>query len=200
MRAKAHWFRAESPKGPDAVAGALALVAWSGARRMLANLRKAGFTLEAGPAYFAFLAEALAFEVQVAWRLANERYGEADRVAFATSLSRAVGRVLAENESELLGVEAAAAIEARFLERLNRRFEEYADFRHDAHGPRFGFLRYFASLVEDLLPAKDGAWIHEQLMAVEGPVAATTIAKAFEALLETGPARAPRAAARVAGE
>ena len=182
MRAKAHWFRAESPKGPDAVAGALAPVAWSGARRMLVNLRKAGFTLEAGPAYFAFLAEALAFEVQVAWRLANERYDEADRIAFATSLSRAVGRVLAENESELLGVEAAAAIEARFIERLNRRFEEYADFRHDAHGPRFGFLRYFASLVQEILPVADHAWIHEQVMAVEGPEAAAKIATAFEAL------------------
>jgi hypothetical protein len=182
MPAKARWFRAQSPKSPEDVAGALAPVAWSAARRMLANVRKAGFAVDAGPAYFAFLAEALAFEIQVAWRLAHERFDEPGRVAFATCLSRSAGRILAGNESELLGAEPPAAIEARFLERLNRRFEEYADFRHDAHGPRFGFLRYFASLVQEILPAEDHAWIHEQVMAVEGPEAAAKIAAAFEAL------------------
>jgi hypothetical protein len=200
MRAKARGFRAGSPKGPGEVALALAPVAWSAARRMLASLRKAGFALEAGPAYFAFLAEALAFEVQVAWRLAHERYDEADRVAFASGLSQAVGRVLAANESELLGAEAPGAIEARFIERLNRRFEEYADFQHDAHGPRFGFLRYFASLVQEILPREDHAWVHQQVMAVEGPEAAATIATAFQALVESGAGRSAPAAARAVGE
>lgn len=184
MRAKVRWFRAPGSKRPEDVASALAVVAWNAARRMLSNLRKAGFTVDAGPVYFEFLAEALAFEAQVAWRAAYARFPDEARVTFATSLARAMARTLAANESELLGTGASDALEARFIDRLNRRFEEYAEFPHDAEGPGFAFLRYFASLVHGIVPGPDRAWIHEQLMAVEGPEAARAVAKAFAALAD----------------
>ena len=186
MRSKVHWFRAEAPKSPREVAGALALVAWAGARRMVAALRKAGFDIEAGPAYFAFLFEALAFQVQVAWRCAYVRYGEEDRSAFVNALARGTMRTLADNCAELLGGDARA-IEGAFIADLNRRFEEYADFGHGADGPDFAFLRYFASRVQELLPQKDRAWIHDQLIAIEGPEGACAIAKGLDALLDTSP-------------
>ena len=199
MRAKAHWFRAGTAKSPGEMAGALAFVAWGVARRMIASLRNAGFDLDPGPGYFAFLAEALAFEIQVAWRVAYDRYAGGDRAAFAEALAHHVARILAENQAELLGAEAPAAIEARFIERLNRRFEEYAGFTYGADGPHFTFLRYFASLLSDLLPPKDRAWIHDQVIGIEGPEAAATIAKSLAGLLDTGPGH-PRAAAAGAGE
>lgn len=197
MRAKIHWFRAQSAKPPQEIAGALGFVAWNVARRMLANLRKAGFDLEPGPAYFAFLAEALAFEIQVAWRIAYDRLPRDGRVVFTNALAHDVGRVLAENEAELLGAERADTIAARFLGLLNRRFEEYADFRYDEAGAHFLFLRYFASLVREILPEKDRVWIHDVLIAIEGPEAAAMIAKALGGLLETGPGRRGRATASV---
>jgi len=199
MRHKVHWFRPQARKSPAEVAGALALVLWACARRMLNALRKAGFDIDPGPAFFAFLAEALAFEIQVAWRVAHELYGETDREAFIQALARDVARIFAENRAELLGG-AAGEIERRFVDEVNRRFEEYADFVHGSEGPSFAFLRYFASLVHDIVPQKDRAWIHDELIAIEGPEAAGAVAKALAALLDTGPQRLRRAAPASVGE
>ena len=200
MRTKIHWFRAETAKSPAEVASALGFVLWGVARRMLASLRKADFDIDAGPRYFAFLAEALAFEIQVAWRVAYERYSEEERTAFAHALARDVARILAENEAELLGIEAPAAIEKRFIALLNRRFEEYAEFGHDTAGPTFAFLRYFASLLAELVPEKDQAWIHDQVIAIEGPEAAAMVAKGVAALNDTGPERQRRTRPSSVGE
>lgn len=199
MRSKVHWFKAEAAKSPREVAGALALVAWASARRMLASLRKAGFDLDVGDTYFTFLAEALAFEVQVAWRVAYARYDDAGRAAFMDELAHGLARILAENRSDLLGADATETAR-RFVADLNRRTGEYADFAHDAQGPSFAFLRYFASLVVPLVPAKDRPWVHDQVIAIEGPEAASAIAKGLEALLDTGPGRLHRVSSGAVGE
>ncbi len=195
MRQKVHWFRAQAPRRPEEVAGALGLVLWGVSRRMLARLRHADFDIDAGPPYFAFLAEALAFAIQVAWRAAYGRYDDAGRAAFAQALAHDVARILAENEAELLGAEPVDAVRERFIALLNRRFEEYADFGCGPDGPDFAFLRYFASLLHDIVPEKDRAWIHDQAIALEGPEAAAMVARAVDGLLDTGaPGRAPAAA------
>ena len=199
MRAKVHWFRAEAAKSPREVAGALALVAWGSARRMVASIREAGFDLDPGDAYFDFLAEALAFEVQVAWRGAHGRYGDAQRFEFMNELAHSLARILAENRSDLLGVDAREA-ERRFVADLNRRIEEYGDFEYGAEGPSFAFLRYFASLLQPLVPEKDRRWIHDQVIAIEAPEAASAIAKGLDALLDAGPGRLRRPASGVHGE
>lgn len=199
MRSKVHWFKPDAARSPREVAGALALVAWAGARRMVTSLRKAGFDVEVGDSYFAFLAEALAFEVQIAWRVAHARYGEDPRVEFMDELAHALGRILAENRSDLLGSDARET-ERGFIAQLNRRNEEYADFAHDSQGPSFAFLRYFASLVEPLVPPKDRPWVHDQLIAIEGPEAASAIAKGLDALLDTGPATLRRTRSAALGE
>jgi hypothetical protein len=121
-------------------------------------------------------------------------------MACATALGQRAADHLAENQSELLGLQPAAEIRAAFIERLNRRFAEYADFGYDAQGPDFAFHRYFASLIAELVPEKDRHWTHDQVIAIEGPGAAATIAKSLESLLDTGPGRKPRRRAASVGE
>ena len=64
MRVHAHWFRDREVRSPDEVAGAMAIICWRIALAALARMRNAGFTLDAGPRYFDFLSEALAFAIQ----------------------------------------------------------------------------------------------------------------------------------------
>ena len=52
------------------MAGALAFITWRVAQNMLKSMRRADFDIDPGPQYFDFLAEAVAFAIQVAWRLA----------------------------------------------------------------------------------------------------------------------------------
>ncbi len=178
------------------MAGAMAIISWRVARAMLARMRKAGFALEAGPRYFDFLSEALAFTIQLAWREACTRMDEPGRDAFAQALATRVASVVADNEAELLGDDAKGDIESRFVARINARFEEYAELGYGPEGPGFAFLRYFASLAAAIVAEPDRRWVHDQVIAIEGPEAAATVSRALAALLgEAGPSRPRRRAA-----
>jgi hypothetical protein len=195
IRVKSTWFRPGRPKSPEEMAGALAFVSWRVAQNMLKSMRKADFDIDPGPQYFDFLAEALAFAIQVGWRLVYARYDEPERVAFMTTLANRTGEELAENRSRLLGDGEPAAIKARFVEFLNGRIGEYAEFDFGPAGPDFAFLRYFATLVSELMPEKDKRWTWDQVMAIEGPEAAATIAKSVAGLFDNAPGRRSRGAA-----
>ena len=200
MRVKAHWFRAEGARRPEEIAGAVAFIAFRVAQNMLKSMRKADFDIDAGPVYFEFLAESLAFAIQVACRLAYPRLPEDQRLAFATALAHRAADHLAGNQADLLGEQSADEIKDAFIERLNRRFAEYADFGYGPAGPDFQFHRYFASLLAELMPEKDRRWTHDQVIAIEGPEAAATVAKSIAALLDTGAGRTPRRASSTTGE
>jgi len=198
IRIKSTWFRPGRPKTPEEVAAALAFITWRVAQNMLKSMRRADFDIDPGPQYFDFLAEAVVFAIQVAWRLVHPRYDDAGRVAFMTTLANRTGEELAENRSRLLGDREAAAIKAAFIDLLNRRNAEYAEFGYGADGPDFAFLRYFATAVADLMPEKDKRWTWDQVMAIEGPEAAATLAKSVAGLFDEAPRRPRRAAS--AGE
>ena len=138
--------------------------------------------------------EGLAFAIQVAWRLVYARYDDAGRVAFMTMLANRAGEELAENRARLLGEADPAAIKAAFIELLNRRTEEYAEFGHGPEGPDFAFLRYFATSVAELMPEKDKRWTWDQVIAIEGPEAASTLAKSVAGLFDEAPRRKRRPA------
>ena len=198
IRVKNTWFRPGRAHTPEEVAGALAFITWRVAQNMLKSMRRADFDIDPGPQYFDFLAEAVAFAIQVGWRLAYPRFDDAGRLAFMTALAHGTGEELAENRARLLGDLEPAAIKAAFVDLLNRRNAEYAEFGYGPEGPDFGFLRYFATVVAELMPEKDRRWTWDQVMAIEGPEAAATIAKSVAGLLDETPRRPRRAAA--AGE
>ncbi len=198
IRVKSTWFRPGRPHTPEEVAGALAFITWRVAQNMLKSMRRADFDIDPGPQYFDFLAEAVIFAIQVAWRLAYPRFDDAGRLAFMTALAHRTGEELAENRSRLLGDLDPAAIKAAFIDLLNRRNGEYAEFGYGPEGPDFGFLRYFATVVAELMPAKDRRWTWDQVMAIEGPEAAAMIAKSVAGLFDETPRRPRRAAS--AGE
>lgn len=184
MRARTRWHRGDRARSPGDVASAAAFTAFRLSRSMLENLRRARFAIDAGPAYFEFLAEALAFCIQCACRVAWPRLADGEREAFATALAQHAAGHLAENEAGLLGRRSAADAAHAFIARLNERFAEYAELEYGPDGPHFGFLRYFASLVADIVPPEDARWVHDQVIAIEGPVAAATLARTLTGLLE----------------
>ncbi|MCM2327144.1 MAG: hypothetical protein NDI88_04585 [Lysobacter sp.] len=198
IRVKSTWFRPGRAHTPEEVAGALAFITWRVAQNMLKSMRRADFDIDPGPQYFDFLAEAVAFAIQVGWRLAYPRFDDAGRLAFMTALAHRTGEELAENRARLLGDLEPAAIKAAFIDLLNRRNEEYAEFGYGPEGPDFGFLRYFATVVAELMPEKDRRWTWDQVMAIEGPEAAATLAKSVAGLFDETPRRPRRAAS--AGE
>lgn len=184
MRAKTRWHRGERNRSPEEIGDAVAFTAFRLAREMISSMRKAGFGIVPGRRYFTLLAEALAFAIQCACRVAWPRLDDAERYRFAAAVGRAAARHLAENEAEMLGERSFDDIEREFIAHLNGRFAEYAELGYGAAGPDFAFMRYFATLVAEIVPPEDARWVHDQVIAIEAPVAAATLARTVNGLLD----------------
>jgi hypothetical protein len=194
MRIKSHWFRSERPKAAPEIAGAVAFIVWRVAQQVLRNMRRADFEIETGPKYFDFISEWLIFLVQIADRAAFERLGES-RVEFTTVLANRVGEILADNRHDLLADASTSQIKDGFIDLLNLRMSDYADFGQ----VDYGCLRYLAGLLANVVGPRDTVWVHDQVMEIEAPQAVELIERGIKGLLDDSPRRASRSE-RVSGE
>jgi hypothetical protein len=196
MRVRSHWFKSERPKSPREVAGALAFIAWRVAQQVLKNMRRADFEIDAGPKYFEFLAEWLIFLVHVADRMAFERLGPDVRIDFTTALANRAGEIYGDNRDELLplgGDEPPGTTKSRFIDLLNLRLADYADFEF-RDGVDYACLRYLAERLVFAVGPRDAVWVHEQVMEIEAPQAVETICKSLRDLLDDQPRTTSRRA------
>ena len=56
-----------------------------------------------------------------------------------------------------------------FIDKLNQRAGEYADFNYGADGPEFAFTRYLAFCMREVMDEKDVEWVIDQMMSIEAP-------------------------------
>ena len=198
MRIKSHWFKPGREKTPQDIAGTLSFVIWRIADNALKNTRNAKFEIAIGAQYFAFLTEFLIFLIQVADRIAYRLLTAEDRVTFTGTLANRVAETLAENQSRLMG-DTLAAHKQRFIDRLNQRSGEYADFDYGADGPEFAFTRYLAFCMREVMDEKDVEWVIDQMMSIEAPNAVDMVEKTMRDVLELEP-RTVRKRASVSGD
>jgi hypothetical protein len=198
MRIKSHWFKTGHQHTPEELAGAVSFVAYKIGDNALKNTRKAKFEVAVGAQYFAFLSEFLLFLILVSDRIAYRRLSGEARVAFTSTLAQRIAETHAENESRLLGGELADC-KRRFIDRLNQRAGEYAEFGYDENGPDFSFTRYLAYCMDEVMDEKDSGWIIDHLMSIEAPEAVDMLEKTFRGLLESEP-RAPRRRTSATGD
>ena len=195
LRIKSQWFKTDSPKTPQEAAGAMAFIVWRVAHNALTQMRGARFDIDIGPQYFAFLREWLVFLVQVVDRMAHERMGADERVAFTTALVLRVADHLADNENRLLGAPPPGeeTHQCRFIDLVNLLSTHYADFGHGADGPDFAFMRYLGHRIEALMQQKDQNWVVDQVMAVEAPEAVQVLQRSLQGVLSNEPRALRRA-------
>lgn len=198
MRIKSHWFKPGREKTPQDIAGTLSFVIWRIADNALKNTRNARFEIAIGAQYFAFLTEFMVFLIQVADRIAYRLLSAEDRVTFTGTLANRVAETLAENQSRLMG-DTLAAHKQRFIDHLNQRSGEYADFDYGDDGPEFAFTRYLAFCMREVMDEKDVEWVIDQMMSIEAPNAVDMVEKTMRDVLEIEP-RQKRQRASVSGD
>jgi hypothetical protein len=198
MRIKSQWFKSDREKTTDEIAGAMAFTAWKIAENSLKNTRNAKFDIEIGPQYFGFLSEFLIFLIQVSDRIAYRQFSNEERVLFTGTLANRVAETLAENKSRLLGGTAADR-KQEFIDLLNQRSGEYAEFDYGPDGPEFAFTRYVGFCMRDVMNDADVEWVADQIMTIEAPNAVDMVEKTLRNLLGNEP-KASRARAGVSGD
>ena len=198
MRVKSHWFKSGRQRPPQEIAGALAFILWRIGNNALKNTRNAKFEIAVGDQYFLFLIEFLVFLIQVADRIAFRQLSADDRLAFTSTLANRVAENCAENESRLIG-NSFSGHKQHFIDKLNERAGEYAEFGYGNEGPDFAFTRYLAYCMRDIMDEKDSTWITDQIMSIEVPEAVILIEKTLHDLFEIEP-RQPRSRKTVSGD
>ncbi len=200
MRIKSHWFKDDKPKSAQQVAGAAAFIIWRVAQNALKRMRVAQFDIDPGPQYFAFSSEFLVFLVQIADRIAYQRLGASERVAFTTALAMRLGESLEDNQTDLLGPAGDRSYRSQFISLFNECSPDYAEFRYDDSGPDFACLRYLGNRLLEIMLEKDHSWVVSQVMEIEAPEAVTMVQKSMADLFETGPRPERTRRARVSGD
>lgn len=198
MRIKSNWFKEGREHTPQEISDALAFTISRIAENALKNTRKASFEIAVGPQYLDFLAEFLLFLILVSDRIAYRDLSAEDRAVFTGNLANRVGETYAENRSRLL-VEDIKGCKQRFIDLLNQRAGEYADFGYDEKGPEYGFYRYLAFCIGNVLSEEDANWVIDPMISYEAPEAVKMVEKTLRGLNEAEP-RKPRRRAATGGD
>jgi len=191
LRIKSNWFKSGRDHTPQEISDALAFVVSRIADNALKNTRKSKFEIEVGPQYFDFLAEFLLFLILSADRMAYLKLSAEDRQVFTGNLANRVGETYAENRSRLLE-ENLAYCKQSFIDLLNKRAGEYADFGYDEKGPDYGFYRYLAFCIGQIMTEEDSGWIIDQMISFEAPEAIQMVEKTLRGLYEAEPKQSRR--------
>lgn len=204
IRVKSRWFNSERPKTTGEIAGATAFIVWRIAQQVLKNMRQADFDIAPGPRYFDFLSEWLVFLIQIADRMIYARKSADERYEFTSALANRVGEILADNRDDLLGEpmgeQRIDGCKGSFIDLLNLRSIDYADFGFDAEQVDYGFRRYLADRLTWAVGERDAVWVHDQVMEIEAPQAVAAVCKGMRGLLDEEPHPARRAASEARGE
>ena len=193
MRIKSNWFKGGRERTPQEISDALAFVVSRIANNALQNTRKAKFEIEAGTQYFDFLAEFLMFLILSSDRIAYLKLPAEDRLIFTSNLANRVAETYAENRSRLL-VENHDYCKQSFIDLLNQRAGEYADFGYDENGPAYTFYRYLAYCIGQIMTDADSGWIIDQIISFEAPEAVQMVEKTLRGLYEAEPKQTRRRA------
>lgn len=182
VRIRTRFSDRSKERTPADLAGAVAVPAWKLAIESIGRMRRAEYDIDIGRPYYEFVSEFLIYLAVAADRIAHRDLAPEARVEFTTALVKTLARFVEENNGMLLGEAQPGECQRDFLERYNRRGAEYAEFEWGDSGPDFGFRRYFAACLQEVLPEKDRLWVIDQAMDIESPEALKTLEKTMAGL------------------
>lgn len=171
-------------------AGVIGANLWKLSIEIFKHMEKEGFRFGSDRLVTGVLTEFIAFVVQLVDRAAFGRLPEAERAALIGEVVGHLAATMENNQRDLLG---PGEYRKPFIDALNARFGEYAEFDCPGGEPSYACLRYFATRVSDAMAGGDNKWVVEQMMDIEAPEMARLVGKLIEQTLEAGTPASPPA-------
>jgi hypothetical protein len=196
VRIRSRWKDKGKARSLEDNAGALAFIEWRIAGAALLNLENEGFQTDTQGQRLDVLQELCAFLIHVTDRLVHERMRDDERQRFVVALALKTADTYHDNRVDAEG--RGKDFRQPFIDTLNRRMGEYAEFRFENAEPGYAFKRYLGECVTNSMGPKDRKWISDQVMEIEIPEMVKTLKKGLNDLFETGPSAEPSAEAESA--
>ena len=177
---KTRW-RKKGPRSLAERAGVIGANLWKLALEFFRHMEKEGFRFGSDRLVTDVLTDFIAFLVQLVDRTLYGRVAEADRATLIAEAVRHLAATMQNNQLDLFGPGEYAK---PFIDAMNARFAEYAEFEYKDGEPGYACLRYFASRVAERMAEGDNRWVIEQVMDIEAPEMVRLVQKLVEQTVE----------------
>jgi hypothetical protein len=165
-------------------AGVIGANVWKIALEIFKHMEREGFRFGSDRVVTDVLTEFIAFLVQLVDRIVYEKLSEADRTTLIGEVARHLAATMENNQQDLFG---PGEYRNPFIDLLNARFEEYAEFSSSAGAPSYPCLIFFAAKVSDAMSAGDNRWVVEQVIEIEAPEMVRVAGKLVEQTVDIAP-------------
>lgn len=182
IRLKSHWHSDAQTRSFEDIGNALAFNAWRLAKDKAIGLHGADFSYEDDEQRLLVMLEYLIFQVQIVDRLCvlELELDNDERQKLVVSFVKNLAVHVQDNGRDLLGPGNHGGT---FIERLNLRAQEYAEFSFDQDGPSYPFVRHLGHEIQQLMGnAGENRWVIDKVMDQDGPDLARTMMRALRDL------------------
>lgn len=184
MRIRNRWNDKGRKRSLEEIGGALAFIEWRIAGQALLNLENEGFQTDTQAQRLDVLQEICAFLIHVTDRLVHEDMGDEERQRFIVALALKLADTYHDNRVDSDG--RGKDFRQPFIDTLNSRMSEYAEFSFADEAPGYAFKRYLGERVTDTMGPRDRKWICDHVMEIEIPEMLKTLNKGLEGLFNSG--------------
>jgi hypothetical protein len=188
VRVRTIWFKKDGERSAEEIATAVATTTWRVADKAVDNLGRENYDIITPARGFKLIAEFLAFLVHYCDRMAYATLTPERRVAVLQAVANRLGELMEENIISVVGPDPSRNFKAEFIDFLNRRFNDYAEFP-DEEKASFPALRFLGLQIRDEMGDNDKTWIMDQIMDIEMPEMMGTVRKSFKGLLSDAPVK-----------
>mgnify|MGYP000220996909 FL=1 len=190
IRVKTVWFKKNGERTAEEIASAVATTTWRVADKAVDNLGRENYDIITPTRGFKLIAEFLAFLVHYCDRMAYATLSPERRLAVLQAVSLRLAEVMEQNIHSMVGENDGRDYKKEFIDFLNRRFAEYAEFEFpENEKASFPALRFLGLQIRDEMDDKDKTWVMDQIMDIEMPEMMGTVRKSFTGLLSDAPVK-----------
>jgi hypothetical protein len=168
LRIKSNWHDDQADRSVEEIAGAIAFIAWRIAKDKAINLHGQDFSYDSDEQRMAVILEYLVFQLQLVDRLAHQRLqlDEEIRRELVIKTARAMAKHVQDNSVDLFGT---GDYVSPFVELINTRGAEYADFAYHEDGPSYPFMRHLGYEIQQVMGREgENRWVIDQVMDKDG--------------------------------
>jgi len=159
-------WRNKEPRTLEDLAGVVGFNIWKIAQETFRHMESEAFRFGTDAQVTRVMTEFIAFLVQSTDRMVYTQMSQADRQTFVNALGTHLAKTMENNQTDLLG---PGDYRTAFVDTLNARFRDYAEYHYGSDGPSYSCLRYLGDRISEAMVVTDNRWALEYVMDIEAP-------------------------------
>ena len=181
VRIKKRWNQHAAPRSLAQMANAISSTIWKLAADVVLNLENENFETQTQGQRVDLLEELASYLVHYCDRWIYARAEQDQRGEFIDCLVRDMARLL---EDSRVDVQGRGDYQAAFIDKLNRRTADYAQFSYsEDDGCSFAMRCRLGEMVQATMGARDERWIPDYIIGREAPAVESALKRSLDGLV-----------------